>query len=672
LLFNSKYLKKTKKINHPPPYFSVDDMKLEDDIQQETDIFQKAIGLAKENQRLAREREQAEEELKQATRQKELILNSAGEGIYGLDLEGNTTFANPAAEKLLGYTEEELLGKPQHAIIHHSKPDGSPYPREDCHIYAAIKDGKVHRESEEVFWRKDGTCFPVEYASTPIWENENLVGAVVTFQDITKRKKAEEKLQAQAKQQEGVTQLGNIALTGTDLSELMDQTVHLLSRILKVEYTKILKLIPEEQAFLMLAGCGWKEGLVGKAKVPDEIESQAGYTLRSNCPVVVKDLNRETRFSGPQLLLDHEVISGMSVIIHSGKRAFGVLGIHTKQMRIFTSDEINFLQSIANVLAVAIERKKAERALRDSKIRANAVLNHALEGIITIDEQGIIHSFNPSAERLFGYKASEIMGTNIKFLMPEPFQSEHDQYLKNYLTTGVSKIIGVGREVVGLRKDGSTFPLDLGISEMYLDETRMFTGIVRDITERKKAEAQNLLQYELTKIFLDGQSLEKTFPRILQAVGEFMKWEIGFYWEKNPESKELHCRYAWNADGLNENGAFKEFKAISFKRAFNKGTGLPGRVWDDLKPFWIPDVRTNKNFPLAPFAENVGMKAGFGFPVFSNNQFVGMIEFFTRQLCAPDNHHIQFMTNLGSQIGQWMRLKKADEQLEKLNLKNLD
>jgi len=169
-------------------------MKLEAETQQETDIFQKAIGLAKENQRLAQEREQAEEQLKQANRQKELILRSAGEGIYGLDLKGDTTFVNPAAEKMLGYTGGELLGKPQHAIIHHSKPDGSPYPREDCHIYAAFKDGKVHRESEEVFWRKDGTSFPIEYVSTPIIENAKLVGAVVTFKDITERKKAEQAL----------------------------------------------------------------------------------------------------------------------------------------------------------------------------------------------------------------------------------------------------------------------------------------------------------------------------------------------------------------------------------------------------------------------------------------------------------------------------------------------
>jgi len=138
--------------------------------------------------------QKSQKELEKTELRTKTILDSAGEGIYGLDLEGRTTFANPATEKMLGYTEEELLAKSQHAIIHHSKPDGSLYLREDCHICAVINDGKVHRESGEVFWRKDGTAFPVEYVSTPILENEKWVGAVVTFQDITERKNAEREL----------------------------------------------------------------------------------------------------------------------------------------------------------------------------------------------------------------------------------------------------------------------------------------------------------------------------------------------------------------------------------------------------------------------------------------------------------------------------------------------
>lgn len=350
-------------------------MEQEAETQHKTDIFQQAVGLVQENQKLAREKEKAEEQLKRANRQNQLILNSAGEGIYGLDIEGNTTFVNPAAEEMLGYTKGELLGKPQHTMIHHSKPDGSPYPREDCHIYAAFKDGKVHREYKEVFWRKNGTSFPVEYVSTPIRENGNLTGAVVTF---------------------------------------------------------------------------------------------------------------------------------------------------------------------------------------------------------------------------------------------------------------------------------------------------------KNITARKKAEAQKFLQYELTHIFLDNKSLKNTLPRILQAIGEFMEWEISYYWEKTPESKELKCRYAWNAPCLNESEALEDFKKISFDRTFKKGTGLPGRVWENLEPSWISNVVLDENFPRAPFAKKLGMKSGFGFPIFYKKQFKGVIEIFTRQECRPDIHHIQMMLNLGSQIGQWMRLKRAEELLNKLTLKKID
>jgi len=131
----------------------------------------------------------------------DLILSSAGEGIYGLDEKGLTTFVNPAAAAMLGWEPEELLGEPQHQLIHHTKPDGTPYDRTECPIYAAFSDGAVHRVDDEVFWRKDGTSFPVEYVSTPIHDDERgLVGAVVTFRDITERKLAEEAL-AQAMSQ---------------------------------------------------------------------------------------------------------------------------------------------------------------------------------------------------------------------------------------------------------------------------------------------------------------------------------------------------------------------------------------------------------------------------------------------------------------------------------------
>jgi len=129
-------------------------------------------------------------------RKNELILSAAGEGIYGLDCDGNTTFVNPAAARMLGWDSQALIGQPMHSLLHHAYPDGSNYPREECPIYAAFKDGKVHRVDNEVFWRKDGTSFPVEYTSTPIRNDHgHLEGAVVVFWDISERKEAEARLE---------------------------------------------------------------------------------------------------------------------------------------------------------------------------------------------------------------------------------------------------------------------------------------------------------------------------------------------------------------------------------------------------------------------------------------------------------------------------------------------
>ena len=139
---------------------------------------------------------QTDIELANLRRQHQLILNSVGEGIYGLDAKGNVTFVNPAAAEIIGWEMSDLVGKSMHKILHHSKCDGSHYPRESCPIYAAFKDGKVHRVENEVFWRKDGSSFPVEYISTPMHDEKGeLIGAVVTFRDITQRKLSEAILQ---------------------------------------------------------------------------------------------------------------------------------------------------------------------------------------------------------------------------------------------------------------------------------------------------------------------------------------------------------------------------------------------------------------------------------------------------------------------------------------------
>ena len=145
-----------------------------------------------------------------------------------------------------------------------------------------------------------------------------------------------------------------------------------------------------------------------------------------------------------------------------------------------------------HALRAKTQKKRAAVAVHDHEERLRAILDTAVEGIITINERGIVESINVAAEKIFGYKAHEVIGNNVNMLMPSPHHQQHDSYLSNYRHTGHAKIIGIGREVSGRRKDGSVFPMDLAVSEVKLADRRLFTGFIRDITERKQLEKQTL------------------------------------------------------------------------------------------------------------------------------------------------------------------------------------
>lgn len=192
-------------------------------------------------------------------------------------------------------------------------------------------------------------------------------------------------------------------------------------------------------------------------------------------------------------------------------------------------------------------RKQAEAALQESEARMRAIVDTAVDAIATIDERGIIERFNPSAERLFGYSTAEVAGRNVSMLMPSPFREQHDGYLARYLQTGERRIIGIGREVVGLRKDGTVFPMELSVAEMHLGGRRMFTGMVRDITERKHADEQRarLLQEiasaneELTS-FAYVVSHDLKAP--LRAIGALADWLSTDYADKFDDEGKEHMR----------------------------------------------------------------------------------------------------------------------------------
>jgi len=229
----------------------------------------------------------------------QLLLKAVGEGIYGVNAEGKATFVNPAAERMLGWTADELVGKKIHPIMHHTHPDGGHYHAHDCPIYAAFHDGEVHRVESEVFWHKDGTAIPVEYISTPVIDQGQLVGAVVVFRDVSERKQAEAELRAALHEVDTLRQrleMENAYLqeeirTGHNYKEIVGTSTAIRRLINQID------LVADTDASVLIHG----ESGTGKELIARAIHGASTRShrplIRVNCAAIPRDLF-ESEFFG--------------------------------------------------------------------------------------------------------------------------------------------------------------------------------------------------------------------------------------------------------------------------------------------------------------------------------------------------------------------------------------
>lgn len=305
------------------------------------------------------ERKWAEE----ALRLQAQIIDQIHDAVISTDLDGYVTSWNQGAERIFGFPAETAVGKHISFVYREEQ-----YDFLENQVIAPLKRKGVHEVELEMV-NKVGESFYAHLSLSLLRDQTGAVSGMIGYtKDITVRVQAQAELKARTQQQAVVVELGQRALEGVELDELLAEAVSAVASTLSVEYSKILELLDGEK-FILRAGVGWREGVVGHAFVDAGEGSQAGYTLRSNKPVVVEDLQQETRFIAPQLLLDHDVISGISTPIRENKFAFGVLGAHTTKKRLFSENDINFIQSVANVLAGAINRKRTEQALKESEVR---------------------------------------------------------------------------------------------------------------------------------------------------------------------------------------------------------------------------------------------------------------------------------------------------------------
>lgn len=223
------------------------------------------------------------------------------------------------------------------------------------------------------------------------------------------------------------------------------------------------------------------------------LDNLFGMILRSEKPIISPNLARDMRAS--TLPPGHPAISNfIGIPIFNGREKIAILGLANSPMS-YTNQTAEELEPILNSIAQFIQTMNHEQqhaqdkaALEASSQHTQTILNDIADGIITISKDGIIQSFNHAAETIFGYRAKQVIGNNINMLMPEPHKSQHDDYIKAHLKTGKKNILGIGREVSGLRRNGDEFPMDLMVSRVFQQGEPMFIGIVRDITEKRRVD----------------------------------------------------------------------------------------------------------------------------------------------------------------------------------------
>ncbi len=435
------------------------------------------------NRRLYQEIEQrqdAEQDYKDLLLKNELILHSAGEGIYGLDGAGNVTFVNPAASSISGYAASEMVGRNIHELLHHTRADGMPHPKEACPIYGSLKTGQVHRVDRDLFWSKQGNPFPVEYVSAPILKDGQVAGAVVVFRDIASRAGAE----AELKQERDF------------ISTLLD-TVGALVVVLDRQG----RVIRFNRACERITGYSFEE-VQGKVLwdlfiPPEEVETTKTLFTQmvEGCLNGINENHWITR-DGRQCL-----ISWSNTVLR---------------------DTAGPVTHIIGTGIDITDHHQADKELQQAKEYLENVLDNSADAIGIVDAHGMIIKWNKASTNVFGYSFEELTGKYAFELYPD----------KDALKTMLAQLRRDGTvqryEIQMTKKDGSIGLFSLSINLLYDQDHRVIGSVcvARDRSEIKQtlsdlATVNAQLQNEIVERTQVEAALQEANQNLKEIIREF-------------------------------------------------------------------------------------------------------------------------------------------------------
>lgn len=304
--------------------------------------------------------------------------------------------------------------------------------------------------------------------------------------------------------------------------------------------------------------------------------------------------------------------------------------------------------------------RAAEAALLQSQERNRAIVDTALDGVITIDAAGIVTEWNAQATAIFGWAREEAMGRLLsETIIPERDREAHAQGIREYLQSGVGPVLNRRIEISARHREGHEFPVELAVSPARIGETYIFSAFVRDITDRRRDERRLASQYAVTRVLSEAVALDEAVPKIMQAIGESLEWDLGAFWRVDKHSGTLRCLHHWHSAGVSTD----VFLASNPSHGSPRGQGLPGQIWERGQPVWIRDIQTDPKVFSTEVPPRAGMHGAFGFPIRISGEIYGVIEFLSRQVREPDEELLSMIGDVALRIGQFGERARAEEAL---------
>ena len=290
------------------------------------------------------------------------------------------------------------------------------------------------------------------------------------------------------------------------------------------------------------------------------------------------------------------------------------------------------------------------------------LLESLANGIVIADAAGTIVFTNHFFDKTFGYEAGELVGQTVELLLPSEFKTSHSRHRSQFNKAPETRLMGAGRDLMGRRKDGSAFPVEVGLSPITTDQGPCVVAIVTDITKRKHAEQRSILQRDVALLLSQADSIESVAKNMLAAMAVPLGWELTALWLVDPESDTLRNVETWHAPGVDGSYYREAVKRLSFR----KGEALLGDVWQNGKPRWVPDLQVSAEFASPDMARTAGLHCTFVLPIVAGSQVGGVVEFFSHATRAQDEDLIEVAVAVASQIGQFMEAGRSRRALEVL------